>query len=72
MGGLQGESTLTNAEKVTEAKKLIGYLEDHFEEMQPGERQFVQQMAERLETWGDTMAIMNKQLFWLRDLYEKY
>ena len=69
---LQGESTLSHAEKITEFRKHIHDLSDHLEEMTPTERGFVERMTEQLESWGDNTSISNKQLFWLRDLSLKY
>jgi hypothetical protein len=72
MSGLQGESTLTDAEKVTEARRHVNALEDSFYQMTQGERTFVEQLAQRFEHFGEKTAISNKQLFWLRDLVAKY
>jgi hypothetical protein len=69
---LQGQSTLSDAEKITEVRKHIHYLQDHLEQMNGVERGFVERMTEQLESWGDNTRISNKQLFWLRDLSLKY
>jgi hypothetical protein len=62
---LQGQSTLTDEEKVTEAERHVNALQDSFEQMTQGERTFVEQ-------YGTKTVISNKQLFWLRDLVTKY
>ena len=69
---LQGQTTLTDDEKRTEAKKHVDYLQDFFEQMQQNERTFVEQLSERFDRFGDKTQISNKQLFWLRDLVLKY
>lgn len=69
---LQGESTLTNEQKVTEAEKHVNALLDHFEEMTPEEQRFVSDLSGKFEKWGKNTFISNKVLFWLRDLNMKY
>jgi hypothetical protein len=69
---LQGESTLTDAEKVTEMRRHLNYLVDFLEQMSYPERDFVQKMIGLLEQYEDRTRISNKQLFWLRDLSLKY
>lgn len=69
---LQGESTLSDAEKVTEMRKHLDYLQDHLERMNDVERGFVEKMIEQLERFNDRVRISNRQLFWLRDLSLKY
>jgi hypothetical protein len=51
--------------RVTEAHKIVGLLEEFLEQMQPNEKNFVEQMA-------DCDHCSPKQLFWLRDIKEKY
>ena len=65
---LQGESTLTNDEKVSEARKHVEALVDHVAAMAPNEAKFITDMAERFEQYGERTVISNKQLFWLRDI----
>ena len=65
---LQGESTLTNEEKVTEARKHVEALIDHTAAMAPNEAKFITDLAERFEQYGERTIISNKQLFWLRDI----
>jgi hypothetical protein len=69
---LQGESTLSDAEKVTEAIRHVGYLLDFTERMMDNERKFVEGLSDRLDRYGAKTQISNKQLFWLRDLILKY
>jgi hypothetical protein len=69
---LQGQSTLTDEEKVTEAERHVNALQDSFEQMTQGERTFVEQLAENFQRYGTKTVISNKQLFWLRDLVTKY
>ena len=70
--GLQGQSTLTAAEKTTEAKRHVDYLEDRLEQMQDHERKFITDLIELFERFGSKTFISNKQLWWLRDLNVKY
>lgn len=65
---LQGQTTLTDAEKVTEARKHVEELIDHVAAMAPNEAKFVQDMHERFEQYGERTFVSNKQLFWLRDI----
>ena len=54
----------------TEAIRYIDELKDQTESMQPHERQFILDMADRKER--NELRCSGKQLFWLRDLYQKY
>ena len=65
---LQGQSTLSDAEKFTEAKRHVAILQDAFEQLAPNEQRFVSDLAERIERYGPKTLISNKQLFWLRDI----
>jgi hypothetical protein len=65
---LQGQSTLTDAEKVTEARKHVEALIDHVAEMAPNEAKFITNLSERFEQYGNKTFVTNKQLFWLRDI----
>jgi hypothetical protein len=65
---LQGQTTLTDAEKVTEARKHVEALVDHVAAMAPNEAKFITDLSERFEKYGDKTFISNKQLFWLRDI----
>ena len=72
MSGLQGQSTLSHDEKVTEAKRHTAYLRPHYSEMDSKECNFVKDVADNLQRYGAKTAISNKVLFWLRDLTMKY
>lgn len=69
-GGGEASSTQTPDERNEEARRILGMgLTDCTETMKPNEAQFVQQM----EGWIDNGIIISpKQLWWLRDLKEKY
>jgi hypothetical protein len=54
----------------TEAMRYIDELKDQLEAMQPHERQFITDMSDRKDR--NELRCSGKQLFWLRDLYEKY
>lgn len=65
---LQGQTTLTDAEKVTEARKHVEVLIDHVAAMAPNEADFITKLAANFEKYGERTYISNKQLFWLRDI----
>jgi len=69
---LQGQTTLTDDEKITEAKRHVKYLKFHLTEMMDAERDFVQNTDDALLRYGAKAIISNKVLFWLRDLVLKY
>lgn len=53
-----------------EARDLCRMLADHLEELGPKQRTFVEEMTETVEgTFGQVTV---KQLFWLRDIWEKF
>ena len=54
----------------TEAFRLIDELSVNTEQMQAHERQFVTDMNDRKDR--NELRCSGKQLYWLRDLYEKY
>lgn len=60
------------ARRVKEAGTLADSLTDVVHHMKSHEREFVVQIAERYEQWGDATFVSEKQLQWLRDLEEKY
>jgi hypothetical protein len=72
VSGLQGQSTLSDAEKYTECVKHVNYLLDFVEQMQDRERKFIEDLSDRMDRFGGKTQISNKQLFWLRDLVLKY
>jgi len=59
------ECTLTQDERVAEKDRIIARLEDFDEQMTPKEREFVTKMH-------DYNWVSVKQLFWLRDINDKY
>lgn len=69
---LQGQTTLTDAEKVTEARKHVDALVARVPEMSESEAQFITRLAGQFKQFGARTSISNKQLFWLRDIRMKY
>lgn len=57
------ECTLTHAERVEEASRIIEMLEPYMDQLSETEAHFV-------ENIGHTVSV--KQLFWLRDIKDKY
>lgn len=53
-----------------EAERLIDEISVNLEPLQPHELRFLQDMSERVA--DNKLFCSVKQLFWLRDLYEKY
>jgi hypothetical protein len=72
VSGLQGECTLTQDEKITEARKHIQYLYPHLSEMTDNESAFVRRFEGLFRRFGSATFLSNKQLFWMRDLVQKY
>lgn len=60
------ESTLNDAERREEANRIVKMIENHVENAEDRERGFLMKMADESST------VSVKQLFWLRDLKEKY
>jgi hypothetical protein len=54
-----------NNSRVNEARAIVGMLEDRMEQLNPTEASFVERMAE-------ADFVSRKQIFWLRDIKEKY
>jgi hypothetical protein len=72
-GGGEASSTQTPEERRVEARRILDMgLPDHLSEMKTNEMDFVSQMEERLDLERDCAFISPKQLWWLRDLKEKY
>lgn len=69
---LQGRTTLTDAEKVTEARKHIEALKPLVGKMNANEADFIGKVAKKFEQYGDRAFISNKELFFLRDLRAEY
>jgi hypothetical protein len=67
-----GKSTLTDEEKVTEAKRHVANLLPHVEEMAEEERTMVVDLDDALRRYGPKTVISSQVLFWLRDLVLKY
>ena len=59
------ESGADHESRVNEAHDICRMIEGNIDEMSPVERNFVEKMA-------DTDYCSLKQLFWLRDIKEKY
>ena len=59
------ECTLTNDERVAEAQRITSRLESCQDELTPKEKDFVAQME-------SAECVSVKQLFWLRDINDKY
>jgi hypothetical protein len=59
-------STLTPAERRQEASRIVNRIQDCVDQMTSGERRFVESMG------CDFAPVSVKQLFWLRDLNDKY
>jgi hypothetical protein len=57
-------------ERNTEALRYIDELAAYNEAMQPHEKRFIEDMVRRRDE--RTLSCSGKQLFWLRDLYEKF
>lgn len=73
MGKLFSESGGDNTGRVEEAKKLLAMgLTDNLEQMLDDHRRFVESIVTRLDDYGDETLISPKQLFYLRDLKERY
>jgi hypothetical protein len=60
------ESTLTPPERRLEATKIVSRISDCLDQMTSSERRFVESMG------CDFAPVSVKQLFWLRDLNERY
>lgn len=72
MSGLQGRTTLTDAEKVTEARKHVEALKPLVGKMNPNQADFIGRVTKKFEQYGDRAFISNKELFFLRDLRMEY
>jgi hypothetical protein len=72
MSGLQGKTTLTQDEMLTEARGHVRTLAPLVDEMEDAERDFVNRLAPYFRSTPRPFEITVKQLFWLRDLRAKY
>lgn len=70
------ESGSDNASRAREADELTNMLADAEAQMDEKEAKFFRNIYERLEQYaaadGDRTIVSPKQLFWLRDLKDKY
>lgn len=57
-------------ERNTEARRYVSELVDVKGRMEPKERKFIMDMSDRME--ADSFRCTGPQLYWLRDLYQKY
>lgn len=62
---LSNDSASDDSRRREEAAPLLTILEDHLEELTPSQREFVEKIGE-----GGPVSV--KQIFWLRDLAEKF
>lgn len=69
-----GETGLSKEETTHRACELINRLYEAGAEqnMNERERDFYQSLSERFDVYGDDTFISAKQLYWLRDLVERY
>lgn len=58
--------TLDAGERRDEARRIFDMICDYMENMTPSERKFVESMGD------DFAPVSIKQLFWLRDIKDKY
>ena len=72
MSKLYQESGSTPERRAQEADELTNMLADAEVWMTRTEAIFFRDMYERLEKYGDRTFVSPKQLFWLRELKEKY
>lgn len=56
---------------IAEVRHLIDETLPFLDELSPKEQNFVADTAQRLELYGDATQVSAKQLFWLRDIYQK-
>lgn len=65
-------STTKKEERVVEVGKLLDLIEEHMAELSSVELSFVESMGSRLDDFGEKTDVSDKQLFWLRDIKDKY
>lgn len=67
-------TTLTQEQRNAEAFDILFKMEltDRVEEMQDYERKFIEDLSSAFEKYAEKAFVSEKQLFWLRDLKEKY
>jgi hypothetical protein len=69
---MYAESGSTPAQRISEAQKLLEMLKGCDEQMRSDERSFVAGLRERLGKRYARVGVSPKQLFWLRDLKDRY
>lgn len=69
---LHQESGGTAEDRANEAHRIVFEMGLKDIALEPREQDFVGKIAERLEQYGSEAFVSPKQLFWLRDLKEKY
>jgi hypothetical protein len=62
---LANDSGSDDSRRREEAADLVSKLEDYLEELTPSQRSFVEQMGE-----GGPVTV--KQIFWLRNIWDKF
>lgn len=62
---LSNDSGSDGQARIVEARKIVSMLEDYTEHMTSKERGFLEQISE-----SESCSV--KQIFWLRDIKEKY
>jgi hypothetical protein len=67
-------TTLTQEQRNAEAFEILFKMEltDRVEEMQDHERKFIEDLSSAFEKYAERTFVSEKQLFWLRDLKDKY
>lgn len=65
MPNLGQETGSDNDKRVTEVKRLLDIIQEFVDKLTPREREFVMQM-------DGASFCSGKQLFWLRDIKDKY
>jgi hypothetical protein len=61
----------SQAELIAEVRHLIDETLPFIDELTPKEAGFVSNLASKLEDYGEKTFVSAKQLFWLRDIYQK-
>ena len=69
---LQGETGQSKADDVREAERLVNDLIDHTPVMQERERDFIEQMTQRFDDYGERTFVSPRQRFWLRSLRDRH
>ncbi len=59
---------MTTPPEVTELRQLIDDITPHTDNLSPRSRDFVYEMSERLNEFGDLAYVSSVQLAWMRNL----